>query len=302
VADVAEDPRCPACGADPGRRIPYPGGAGHEARGGLRFDAIVLCPRCGLGLAEPRPRQDALDAFYASGAYWHASGGSPAQRAHESNQARRRVLRCLPHLRGAGPAADVGAGHGAIAEWLERLAADRVERYDFVEPDPGGRAEIAARRRRFPVVDATQAGLRDGYALLFLNHVLEHVADPADFLARAAARLRPDGLLYIETPNADQRFKDDVFPHTLFFTPAALRALAARAGLEVLACATFGAHPGMPGAIGPFGFRWLNAALSRCARAGLAPAARWLDDRIWRYRDAEDGMWLCCLARPRKSA
>jgi SAM-dependent methyltransferase len=144
---------------------------------------------------------------------------------------------------------------------------------------------------------AQVAALDEGYSLVFLNHVLEHVADPVAFLGGVYARLRPGGIAYIETPHADHRFKDDVFPHTLFFTVRALRQLASRLDLEVLECNAFGAYPGTSVGIGLNQFRWLSAAFHLAARAGVARLERWLDDVIWRYRPTVDGMWLRCVLR-----
>lgn len=255
---------------------------------------------CGLGVAEPRASQADLDAYYASGAYWHASAGSKAQLAHERNQSRHRVLCCLSYFARGGAVADIGAGHGAIAEWLDELADARVQCYDFVEPDAASREWILTRQTRFPLRSAaTVADLGQDYSLIFLDHVLEHVADPVDFLGGVCGRLRPGGIAYVETPNSDQRFKDDVFPHTLFFTPRALRRLANRLGLEVLECTAFGAYPGAAGGMSLQLFRWLGAAFHAAARVGIPSLERWIDDAIWRYAPAQDGMWLrCVMKRP----
>jgi 2-polyprenyl-3-methyl-5-hydroxy-6-metoxy-1,4-benzoquinol methylase len=253
---------------------------------------------CGLGMAEPRVGQNELDAFYASGAYWHASANSRAQLGHERNQCRHRVLRCIAYFARNGLVADIGAGHGAIAEWLDRLAGERVRRYDFIEPDEESCRSILGRRTRFPVKRMAQvSALDEGYSLVFLNHVLEHVADPVAFLGGVYERLLPGGVAYIETPHADHRFKDDVFPHTLFFTARAFRQLASQLDFEVLECDAFGAYPGTSAGIGLGSFRWLGAAFHLAARAGVAPLEQWLDDAIWRYRPAVDGMWLRCVLR-----
>lgn len=281
---------------------PYPGGKAPPTA--PRFDSIALCGSCGLGVAHPRPSQTTLDTYYASGAYWHASGGSVAQIAHERNQARHRVLRCLAHGAWRGPVADIGAGHGAIAEWLNILAGDRVGRYDFIEPDIANKAGILSRRRAcFPVTAASEISeLGRDYALIFLSQVLEHVADPVTFLGDVCDRLRPGGIVYVETPHADHRFKDDVFPHTLFFTPTALMELARRLDVEVLECTTFGAYPGAPGGVGPGQFRWLSRAFHVVAHASTIAAERWLDDLIWRYQPRPNGMWLRCILRRRSGS
>lgn len=294
MADSAGARNCPVCGTASADRVVYP----RHATAGLGFESIAVCRTCGLGTAEPRVAQSVLDAFYASGAYWHASQGSAAQLAHERNQARHRVARCLPYLQGRAAVADVGAGHGAIAEWLDRLAGDRIVRYDFVEPDTSSRRSILQRVTRFPVASAASvADLDSGYSLVFLNHVLEHVADPVEFIQVIRARLRPRGLLYIETPNADYRFKDDVFPHTLFFTKPAFERLASRTGLDLLENTEFGAFPGRDGSVSPTLFRVLGAVLHWVARVRVPALEQILDDAIWRYDPRPDGMWIRVVAR-----
>lgn len=287
---------CPVCGGRIVATIPYPGHGGTTAA--LHFESIGICDNCGLGVAEPRPSQSDLDAYYVSGAYWGASAGSNAQLAHERNQARHRVLHCLAHFAQGGPVADVGAGHGTIAEWLDRLTSKRVHRYDFIEPDADKQKRILALRTRFAIACADgPTELGDDYALLFLNQVLEHVANPFAFLSDFASRLRPGGIAYVETPHADYRFKDNVFPHTLFFTASALRQLAARLGLEVLECETFGMYPGAAGAIHPRTFRWISAVFHLTAHRAPSTLSRILDDSIWRYRPIENGMWLRSILR-----
>jgi 2-polyprenyl-3-methyl-5-hydroxy-6-metoxy-1,4-benzoquinol methylase len=291
-----QDTPCPVCGGRISSAVPYPDS--NRTLASLRFESIAICAECGLGVADPRPSQRDLDAYYASGAYWHASAGSKAQLAHERNQGRHRVLRCLPHFAKGGSVADVGAGHGAIAEWLDRLTSERVDQYDFIEPDATSRQGILALRTRFSIACAnTAAELGDNYALLFLNHVLEHVADPFAFLADLCSRLRPGGIAYIETPHADYQFKDNVFPHTLFFTASALRHLAARLGFEVVECESFGKYPSAAGAIRPRTFRWLNAIFHLTARGAPGAVTQILDDAIWRYRPLENGMWLRSILR-----
>jgi SAM-dependent methyltransferase len=142
--------------------------------------------------------------------------------------------------------------------------------------------------------------LGTNYALLFLNHVLEHVTDPVTFLGDLCSRLRPGGVAYIETPHADHRFKENVFPHTLFFTPSALRHLASRLGLDVIECESFGAYPSTAGAIHAGTFRCLGALFHLAARGAPANLTQLLDDAIWRYGPMENGMWLRCILRRSK--
>ena len=286
---MTQSPACPACGGSFGTRVPYP--ASHDARFALRFEEIEICGKCGLGAALPRYAQTELDSFYAAGTYWNDTvGRSSAQRLHERNQCRHRVERAALRLsRRAGlRVLDVGAGHGWTAYWLDRMLPAALARFEFVEPDADCSREILARRTRFATARvATLADAEPGYDLVFLNHVLEHVADPLDAVERICALLAPAGVAYFEVPYADQRFKSDVFPHTWFFTPAALGALATRAGAVEMLREAFGRLPSSM--LVDVAWRALYRA---SAALGLDGAAGFCDDRMWRYAMAADGIWL----------
>lgn len=281
---------CPVCGAGTFRKLPYPDAGGAAAA--LRVEAIALCEQCGAGTAVPRPEQAMLDRFYASGAYWHSSSGA-AQRAHELSQGWLRVERVRGFAAGGALAvADIGAGHGGIPRACAALGV-RVARYAFVEPDERAAADIASLALPFAIERANSLSeLRGPFDLLFLNHVLEHVADPLRFLEQAVAQVSPGGTVYVETPHADYRFKEDVFPHVFFFTPRALARLGERLAVRSLACESFGRLPAAR--LTPLGLvqRFAARALAFAARAGWQRWQRVFDRVLWRYAPAADGIWL----------
>ena len=99
-------------------------------------------------------------------------------------------------------ALDVGCGAGLLAEPLARLGAE-------VTGVDASREVIAAAQKH-----ASAAGLDVAYRcadlqevdgqfdLITAMEVVEHVADPAQFILALAQRLAPDGLLILSTPNA----------------------------------------------------------------------------------------------------
>jgi 2-polyprenyl-3-methyl-5-hydroxy-6-metoxy-1,4-benzoquinol methylase len=236
------------------------------------------------------PAQPALDAFYGGGGYWHELTDSAVLAAHAQNQCRHRADRARLALqeRVPGRVLDVGAGEAWLGEAL------RAGSYSFVEPDPRARERAARRLRARAKAFASLEEVGGGYDLVFVNQVLEHVADPVAMLAGMAARLTMDGVLYVEVPNADHRFKDDVFPHTFFFTQPALRQLAERAGLATLACESFGALPEQRSAATQLAGR---ATLRIGAVLGVGPLTRAADDLLFDYRENPDGIWLRLLGR-----
>jgi SAM-dependent methyltransferase len=142
--------------------------------------------------------EEAPAAFYDS----HPLYGGP-----ESLHASPRLLnwdqRCFlhGHPRPGGLLLDVGCGTGQFVE-AARKAGYRARGLDL------SAAQLEVARRRFPDVEVHAGRLRDyahgmppgSFDVVTAFQVLEHVADPLDFLADARRLLRPAGYLAIGVP------------------------------------------------------------------------------------------------------
>ena len=99
-------------------------------------------------------------------------------------------------------ALDVGCGAGLLAEPLARLGAE-VTGLD-ASPELIAVAQEHARAGGLEI--DYRAGdvkeLKDQFDLITCMEVIEHVAEPAAFVAALARRLAPGGLLILSTPNA----------------------------------------------------------------------------------------------------
>lgn len=138
----------------------------------------------------------------------------------------------------AGRLLDVGCGNGGYLLSMSRLGWT----VEGLEPD--GAAAEQARRAGFTVRNAPVAECQlepASFDVIVLHHVLEHLPDPADALARLARALRPGGRLVSMSPNpvgaASRYFGPawralDVPRHLVLPGPAGLRLLAVRAGLK----------------------------------------------------------------------
>lgn len=100
---------------------------------------------------------------------------------------------------------DVGCGGGLVAEPMRRLGADVVaidasDRNIKTAMVHAAEAGIEIDYRATTVEDLVQAGEAPFDIVLNLE-VVEHVADPAEFLADSARLLRPGGLMIVATIN-----------------------------------------------------------------------------------------------------
>lgn len=155
-------------------------------------------------------------------------------------------------------ALDVGCGAGLLAEPLARLGATVTGLDAAPENIAAAQAHAASQHlaidyRATPVEDMAEAG----YDLVTSMEVIEHVADPAAFVAALAAKLAPDGLMILSTPNRTplSRLAMITIGESIggipkgthdwhkFVTPAELTALLDLAGMEVIDSSGLGFDP-----------------------------------------------------------
>ncbi len=147
-------------------------------------------------------------------------------------------------------ALDVGCGAGLLAEPLARMGA-RVTAVDAA-PELIAAAQNHAAAQEL-IIDYRACGVEavEGrFDLITAMEVIEHVADPAQFVGELGERLAPGGLLVLSTPNRTAwsklltitlaeglgRIPRGTHDYDKFIDPQAMRALLGAAGLEVVDC------------------------------------------------------------------
>jgi SAM-dependent methyltransferase len=169
----AAPPRCAWCGA-PARPT--------DAR-------LAVCPQCGAATTFPVPDDAELERAYST---WYRpdSGrfGGGGDRLLAISRAR--LARRLDRIAPPGPLLDVGSGDGSLIRAVRARGREAVG----LERTANGEGVLA--------VEINDFYERPGeWAAIVFWHSLEHLADPAGAIDRAAALLGPGGILAVAVPN-----------------------------------------------------------------------------------------------------
>lgn len=310
ATDVPET--CPACGAgldDAGTSIDYPGAADHD----LAPSRIVTCGSCGSGVAVPPLTDAQLDELYFGGGYWDPKDVidvKPGMFPGHYGLALARWNFVEPHL-ASRPSdeplriLDIGAGHGFVGYAAALSSKVPLGLYWAAEPDQSMLRSLEASWPKYGRgaelgVSAASRDATGTFDLIVLSNVLEHLTESDDLLRFVGSRLAPGGLVFVDVPHRDDRFKADVFPHLVFFTQPGLERLLVRSGFEVTECAVFGKEP-RTSPLGVEGRTFLDSLIDRAyALRRILPASltsTFYASYFGAERRGADGTWLRAVAR-----
>src|SRR5581483_3232287 len=129
-----------------------------------------------------------------SGPGWKSPEAHFAAYAEEGT---RRLALVAEHLRPSDAMLEIGSSTG----YFLHAVRDRVAEVAGVEPSEAYRAY--ANSRNIPTVESLADLGNRRFDVIALYYVVEHLRDPAGYLASLRARLNPGGRLLIEVPNVD---------------------------------------------------------------------------------------------------
>lgn len=199
------------------------------------------CSNCRSLYLDPLPA-GGLDTIYPSNYYSYDAGGGLLWKLKAWIDARRlrRSLSAIPGTRLR--ALDVGGGSGTTLD-LARRADSRVCESWVIDIDAGAEARAKAKGHQFFLGPFEQFSDARPFDVIFAFNVIEHVADPAEFLRHCARLLTPDGQLFVQTPNFEsldaRLFRRRSWAglhcprHWVLFSDASLRRAADAADLRV---------------------------------------------------------------------
>lgn len=283
--------QCPICSGQEYDRVSY---SKENIENPLNLKFVDICKSCDLGLAEPRVTQKNLDKFYREGSYWDSqTSNNKFAVSHQKVQSFFRIENIKKYLT-AYPQTilDVGAGNGHIGEFINVHYPEAT--YFFYEPDEELSNSILKNVKNSKALYPTDE-LSESFDVIFINHVLEHVEDPVEFLETYLKFLKPNGVIYIETPNQDFKFKNTPFPHTLFFNKASMEKLIKKVGLKIECLDSFGARTFVDTSTAfP---KTLPRLFAMSVRLGIWKAQLAINNLMYQYQTPTNGIWLRVIAR-----
>jgi SAM-dependent methyltransferase len=216
---------------------------------------VVACRSCGTGFADVAASLDFYDSYYAESAkYAHeadlesppadpdATSDNRVQVAESEHTAARldavaeRIITFLPHT--GARVLDVGCATGTLLAALRRRGVADVVGLD---PSTDSR-DIAAAVHGVRVEVGTLSAMPDDLGLfdcITMIGVLEHLWDVDEALRIVTDHLRPDGILYVDVPDASSYLDPYIAPYQDFgiehinhFSAQSMRILARRHGFE----------------------------------------------------------------------
>jgi SAM-dependent methyltransferase len=221
----------------------------------------VQCRRCGFVFNRLRPEPEFLRAHYSD--CWPIASTSVAI-APDFDVSRRlsvlaRWLRPRARLYEIGD--KLGEFHAALVAAGYEVAGDDV--MGQANERAGWLAGLFQRERAAEPPTAMR-GAFDGALAYF---VVEHLANPRQWLRSMRALLAPGGVLVIEVPHFERHPAEGLMhEHFLYLTPESLSALVAEAGFEV-------AELSEDGASRPFGFCLVARRTEQPQAPALEPLA-----------------------------
>lgn len=252
----------------------------------------------GFAWLDPTPSFEWYRRFYNEGYLSDAQNpvrpDDPAFEKRRLGYFIRRLERITRHL-GRRPQnlLEIGSGDGMFLLAAEKfgVSATGVDVSEQAREDAKSRYGI-----EFHVGDIVRSDIPLGgdYDVIVMNHVLEHLVEPLDYLERIRGLLRPGGLFVFEIPQQFINPIDVIYRaigarrplgvytlhHPYFYSVSSIRTLMETADFRIERLVTW-----LPGQVFHVQNRWMN---------GVLQAVLWLADRL-----ARRGHIIEVFARPK---
>jgi SAM-dependent methyltransferase len=230
------------------------------------FD-FYRCDQCNSIYIDPVPG-DRLQEIYPDNYYSYLEGGNGLLARVKARLDKAWIRSAARRLRRDSLSVlDVGGGTGWLLDFVKSVEP-RVERTVVVDLDPGCERKAREAGHVFYRGGIETYSDPEGFDIVLMLNIIEHVADPRAVIGRVRELLRPGGLAVVKTPNAaasDSTILGRYYwgglhvpRHWTLFSRQALHRLAEEAGLSVVSSKRTQAAP-----------FWAFSALAWLHRAGM---------------------------------
>jgi 2-polyprenyl-3-methyl-5-hydroxy-6-metoxy-1,4-benzoquinol methylase len=171
---------------------------------------VVVCPYCGFVYADTAVTQADYNRFYAEHSKYEdaKTGTGGVENPFDWKRQQETALQIAEVLQNTGAAIlDVGCANGGMLKALKELG---YENLCGIDPSP-----VCVENTKRLGIEAHQGSLflpftENAYDCVILSHTLEHVQDVRGALRWIGKRLKPGGMVYLETPDA-ARYVDFIY-------------------------------------------------------------------------------------------
>jgi 2-polyprenyl-3-methyl-5-hydroxy-6-metoxy-1,4-benzoquinol methylase len=203
---------------------------------------VVRCSKCGLAFLDSSPSQEEIKTIY--GNKYFSDLVKPEildSRALASAGLLKRLKKYLPEK---GRILDIGAATGAYLSAFKNQGWDvsGIEISDYARES----AKIIFDITLYPNLESA-AFSSNYFDFILMNHVIEHLPEYLKMLKEVNRILKPEGILYVGTPNFGspsaaklKSYWPSLKPgeHLTFFTPKTLKMVLDKAGFVIIKCDT----------------------------------------------------------------
>lgn len=202
---------------------------------------VVVCVHCGFVYADTAVTQADYDRFYAEHSKYEdaKTGTGGVENPFDWKRQQETALQIAEVLKDTTASVlDVGCANGGVLKALKELGYGNL---CGIDPSP-----VCVENTRQLGVEAHQGSLflpfkENAYDCVILSHTLEHVQDVSGALNWIDKRVKPGGIVYIETPDAP-RYVDFIYAplqdfnteHINHFSLTSLRNLMEAHGFEFI--------------------------------------------------------------------
>jgi 2-polyprenyl-3-methyl-5-hydroxy-6-metoxy-1,4-benzoquinol methylase len=202
---------------------------------------VVTCLECGFVFADTMVKQADYDRFYAEHSKYEdiKTGTGGVEDPYDWNRQKETALQISTFLQNTSASVlDVGCANGGMLKALKELGYESLY---GIDPSP-----VCVENTRQLGIEAQQGSLflpfkENAYDCVILSHTLEHVEDVRGALNWIKDRLKPNGIVYLETPDASRYVDFNYAPfqefnteHINHFSLACLENLMGLLGFEML--------------------------------------------------------------------